>query len=56
MSLFRKAGAKFEETKRAFIDGDEAGDQYVCHSCKESVAEDDEYCPHCGDDAVGPIA
>lgn len=50
MNLFRKAGKKFEETKQTFMDGKES--EYVCHSCKEPVDEDYEYCPHCGEDAI----
>jgi len=51
MSLFRKAGKKFEETKRSVIDGEAA---YVCRSCEEGVGEDYEYCPHCGEASVEP--
>jgi len=53
MSLFRKAGKKFEETKRSVIDGEEAA--YVCRSCEEAVEEDYEYCPHCGEASVEPV-
>lgn len=53
MSLFRKAGEKFEETKRTFIGGKEV--EYVCRSCEESFAEDYEHCPHCGEEAVEPV-
>jgi len=57
MSLFRKAGEKFEETKRAFVDGGgEAETKYVCRACEESVADDHEYCPHCGEDTVEAVA
>lgn len=58
MSLFRKAGEKFEETKRAFVDGDgpESGAEYVCRSCEETVSDDHEYCPHCGEDSVEAVA
>lgn len=53
MSLFRKAGEKFEETKRKFSgDGEPA---YVCRSCEEGVTEDHEYCPHCGEASVEPF-
>lgn len=54
MSLFEKAGKKFEETKRTFVDGNEA--EYVCRSCEKSVAENYEYCPHCGEESVEPVA
>ena len=50
MDLFRKAGEKFEETKRSFMAGAETA--YVCRSCEESVEEDYEHCPHCGEEAV----
>ena len=50
MSLFRKAGEKFEETKQAFVSGKEP--TYVCRACEERVTRDDERCPHCGE---GPI-
>ncbi|MFC7174042.1 hypothetical protein ACFR97_12770 [Haloplanus litoreus] len=53
MSLFEKAGKKFEETKRMFTDGKEA--EYVCRSCEEPVAENCGYCPHCGEEAVEPV-
>jgi len=52
MSLFRKAGKKFEETKRTYLDGDA---EYVCRACEEVVDGDYEYCPHCGEAAVEPI-
>jgi rubrerythrin len=52
MGLFRKAGEKFEETKRTFVDGAEAA--YVCRSCGEDVTEEYEYCPHCGEESVEP--
>jgi len=52
MSLFRKAGKKFEEKKRAYVDGDP---EYVCRACEEAVAEAFEYCPHCGEAAVVSI-
>lgn len=50
MNLFRKAGEKFEETKQAFVGGDDV--EYVCRSCGESVEEDYEHCPHCGEETV----
>ena len=50
MSLFRKAGEKFEEAKRAVTDGTEA--KHVCRSCEKPVVEDYEYCPHCGEKTV----
>lgn len=53
MSLFKKAGKKFEEAKQTFADGKEA--EYVCQSCKEPVSENYEYCPHCGEETVEPI-
>ncbi|WP_338739890.1 hypothetical protein [Haloplanus salilacus] len=60
MSLFRKAGEKFEKTKRAFVDGDHADSdsdpEYVCRSCEASVADGYEYCPHCGEAAVEHVA
>lgn len=53
MSLFRKAGEKFEETKQSFVDGKEAAS--VCRACEEPVDDDYEYCPHCGEDAVETV-
>ena len=53
MNLFRKAGEKFEETKQTFVGGKEAA--YVCRSCEEQVAEDYEYCPHCGEETVESV-
>ncbi|MFC7166085.1 hypothetical protein [Halospeciosus flavus] len=53
MSLFRKAGKKFEEAKQAFDgDGAETDTTYVCRSCEKSVAENHQYCPHCGEETV----
>ena len=52
MSLFEKAGRKFEKTKQAYIDGDPG---YVCRACEEAVAEPFDHCPHCGEPAVEPI-
>jgi predicted RNA-binding Zn-ribbon protein involved in translation (DUF1610 family) len=54
MGLFRKAGEKFEETKRAVTGGDDP--EYVCTSCEKPVAEDYTYCPHCGEETVEPAA
>lgn len=53
MSLFKKAGKKFEETKRTLVDGTEV--EYVCQSCEEPVAENYEHCPHCGEATVEPV-
>ncbi|MHC3437544.1 hypothetical protein ACYJ1Y_05420 [Natrialbaceae archaeon A-gly3] len=53
MSLFRKAGEKFEEAKRSFVAGKEA--EFVCQSCEEPVATNVENCPHCGEETVEPI-
>lgn len=53
MSLFKKAGEKFEETKQAFASGADSG--YVCRACEEPVAEDHTYCPHCGEESVEPV-
>jgi predicted RNA-binding Zn-ribbon protein involved in translation (DUF1610 family) len=53
MSLFERAGRKFEETKRALVD--EADAAYVCRSCEEAVTTNAEYCPHCGEATVEPV-
>lgn len=53
MSLFERAGKKFEETKQTFVDG--TGAEYACRSCEEPVAENYEYCPHCGEQTVEPV-
>jgi rubrerythrin len=53
MNLFKKAGKKFEETKRTLVDDGEA--EYVCRSCESPVAENHEYCPHCGEGTVAPV-
>jgi len=53
MSLFRKAGEKFEETKRSVMGEDEPG--FVCRSCEKPVTENFEHCPHCGEPTVEPI-
>jgi len=52
MSLFDRAGRKFEETKRSLVGG---STRYVCASCEAAVAEDYDHCPHCGDAAVEPV-
>ncbi|MFA9517196.1 hypothetical protein ACERIT_08260 [Halopenitus sp. H-Gu1] len=52
MSLFRKAGEKFEETKRTFMGEGET--QYVCPSCEETISKTDSHCPHCGDEIGDP--
>jgi Zn finger protein HypA/HybF involved in hydrogenase expression len=54
MSLFEKAGKKFEEAKRTFVDGTEA--EYGCRSCEKPVSENYAYCPHCGEETVEPVA
>jgi len=53
MSLFRKAGERFEETKRALV-GDDTP-EYVCRACEEPVTEAYDHCPHCGDPTVEPV-
>lgn len=53
MGIFRKAGEKFEETKRAFKRGE--GQTYACTSCEQAVSEDHEHCPHCGEETVEPV-
>ena len=51
--LFSTVGRKFEKTKRAFSDDGQA--EWACESCEEPVADEYEYCPHCGEDAVEPV-
>ncbi len=53
MGLFSDVGRKFEETKRAFSDGERA--EFVCTSCDEPVDDNYEYCPHCGEESVEPV-
>lgn len=53
MSLFREAGKKFEETKQAYLGG--GGAEYVCRSCEESLTENHEYCPHCGEATIESV-
>lgn len=53
MSLFNKVGRKFERTKQAFMQ--EANAAYVCQACEQTVDDDYEYCPHCGEASVEPI-
>lgn len=50
MSLFQKVGEKFEETKQVYLDGE--GAIYRCRSCEESLTENYDYCPHCGEPTV----
>lgn len=52
MSLFRRVGEKFEETKQAFVGGSES--EYICRSCEEPVVKEYEHCPHCGEGPVEP--
>lgn len=54
MNLFRKVGKKFEETKQAYLG--EEGEKYVCRSCEESLTENHDYCPHCGEATVESVA
>lgn len=50
MSLFSRAGKKFEEAKQSVVGGDEPA--YVCRSCEKAVSKDYDHCPHCGE---GPV-
>lgn len=52
MSLFERAGRKFEETKQSFLGDDEPADEpaAVCPACEESVPADADHCPHCGEE------
>jgi rubrerythrin len=54
MGLFEKAGEAFEETKQSVLGG--SGAEYVCVACEKPVDDDYEYCPHCGEAAVEPVA
>jgi len=51
MSLFRKAGKKFE---KLYAGSEEQ--HFVCDSCDERTTENFEYCPNCGEQAIEPIA
>lgn len=53
MSLFRKAGEKFEEAKQSFVAGKEA--ESVCRACEVPVTADVENCPHCGEETIESI-
>lgn len=53
MSLFRKAGEKFEETKRTLM-GD-VDEDYVCRSCEKPLTQDYEECPYCGETAIAEV-
>lgn len=53
MNLFRKAGEKFEETKRSLLTG--ADVEFVCRSCEKPVTRDYEECPHCGEETIEPV-
>jgi len=53
MSLFEKAGEKFEETKQSFMGGKEL--EYVCTACEKPVEEDHDHCPHCGEGSIEPV-
>lgn len=54
MGLFTDVGRKFEETKRSLVDTEQG--EYVCTSCETTVDEDTDYCPHCGEDSIEPVA
>lgn len=53
MSLFRRAGRKFEEQKQRVMGDGEA--EYVCRSCRESLSDEHDYCPHCGAETIEPV-
>lgn len=53
MGLFRKAGAKFEETKRSLMTGGDV--EFVCRACEEPLTQEYDECPHCGADAVESV-
>lgn len=50
MDFFRKAGRRFEETKKAFLEGGDV--EYACLECEEAVTENYDECPYCGADSV----
>jgi rubrerythrin len=55
MSLFRRAGQTFQETKQSLLEGSDGDDDtYTCLACERAVETDAENCPHCGDPAVVP--
>ena len=54
MSLFRKAGEKFEQTKRSLMAKDNV--EFRCEACEEPVTQNYDECPHCGEDAVVSVA
>ena len=53
MNLFRKAGERFEETKRSLMGQGEI--EFHCTACDTPVTQDYDECPHCGEDAVVPV-
>lgn len=54
MGLFSNLGKQFEKTKRAFTTDEQT--DYVCASCEKPIDDDYEHCPHCGEQAVEPVA
>ena len=54
MSLFRRMGEKFEETKQVFEEARE-DPEFHCTACDETVMERYDTCPYCGEEAVEPI-
>lgn len=54
MSLFRRMGEKFEETKQVFEEARE-DPEFHCTACDETVTERYDTCPYCGEEAVEPI-
>ncbi len=54
MGIFTDVGRKFEETKQTLTDSGQA--DYACVSCEELLEENYEYCPHCGEASVEPVA
>ncbi|ERH10357.1 MAG: hypothetical protein J07HX64_02130 [halophilic archaeon J07HX64] len=48
MSLFRKAGERFQETKERML----GGEDYACRTCERAVEKEYDHCPHCGKPTV----
>lgn len=53
MTLFEKAGEKFEEAKQKVTKDNQV--EYVCRSCEEPLDKDYEFCPNCGEPTVEPV-
>jgi rubrerythrin len=48
MSIFHRAGQRFQETKEQMLGGEE----FACRTCERAVEREYDHCPHCGEPTV----